>query len=72
MIRNLTVMLSALLALLVVAPAEGASRFTIRGAGFGHGVGMCQIGAIGMAERGAAYDHILRHYYPGSRVKRLY
>jgi stage II sporulation protein D len=48
------------------------TAFVFKGAGFGHGVGMCQLGAIGMAER--RYDHkaILDHYYPGSAVRRLY
>lgn len=45
---------------------------TLRGAGFGHGSGMCQQGAIGMAEAGADYRAILRHYYVGSAVKRVF
>lgn len=48
------------------------TAFEFRGAGFGHGVGMCQVGAIGMAERGIPYTGILTHYYPGSRIKRFY
>lgn len=44
----------------------------LRGAGWGHGVGMCQMGAIGRAERGASHLAILRHYYPGSELRRLY
>jgi stage II sporulation protein D len=63
---------SALLALaaclVAVTPAHGAARFTIRGAGFGHGVGMSQYGALGYAEHGAAYDEILRHYYSGTAL----
>lgn len=47
-------------------------RFTLKGAGFGHGVGMCQTGAAGMALRGAKYKSILSHYYSGSRIRRLY
>jgi len=47
-------------------------RFTFRGAGFGHGVGMCQIGAIGRAEAGQDYRTILEHYYHGARVQRIY
>ena len=43
-----------------------------RGQGFGHGVGMCQWGARGMAQGGRRYDEILRFYYPGSRVMRIY
>ncbi len=48
------------------------SRFVIRGAGWGHGVGLCQIGAAMMAERGYTYREILRHYYPGADLKTLY
>ncbi|MBI4510601.1 MAG: SpoIID/LytB domain-containing protein, partial [Deltaproteobacteria bacterium] len=46
--------------------------WTIDGAGFGHGVGMCQTGAIGMAEAGHDYRRILKHYFPGSHVRKLY
>jgi stage II sporulation protein D len=46
--------------------------FVIRGAGFGHGVGMCQLGAIGRADQSATFQDILRHYYPGTRLHRLY
>jgi stage II sporulation protein D len=42
------------------------------GRGWGHGVGMCQMGAIGMAEAGYHHAAILKHYYPGSMVKRVY
>ena len=40
------------------------------GAGLGHGVGMCQFGAMGMARQGAAAEEILAHYYPGCAVAR--
>ncbi len=50
---------------------EGDS-FVFRGAGFGHGVGMCQMGAIGMASAGKAHDKILGHYYRGTHLHRLY
>jgi SpoIID/LytB domain protein len=46
--------------------------FHFRGAGFGHGVGMCQLGAIGMAQAHKAVADILRHYYPNSRIHALY
>jgi SpoIID/LytB domain protein len=46
--------------------------FAIRGAGFGHGVGMCQMGAIGMASAGKSHTQILAHYYRGSHLHRLY
>ena len=42
------------------------------GRGWGHGVGMCQVGAYGMALDGATYEEILRKYYKGIEVKRLY
>lgn len=47
-------------------------RFTLVGAGWGHGVGLCQIGAAMMGEKGYAYTSILEHYYPNAEVKRLY
>jgi len=50
---------------------QGAT-FVIRGAGYGHGVGMCQMGAIGMAGAGKPYAQILGHYYRGSHLHRLY
>jgi stage II sporulation protein D len=46
----------------------GKARFTIRGAGFGHGVGLSQYGAYGFAQHGTAYDRILRHYYTGTEL----
>ena len=56
--RNITIMLAALLALLVAAPADAANRFTIRGAGFGHGVGMSQYGAMGYAKQEIGRAHV--------------
>jgi SpoIID/LytB domain protein len=47
-------------------------HFTLYGAGWGHGVGLCQIGAALMAERGHAYENILTHYYPGATLHLLY
>lgn len=44
----------------------------IEGKGFGHGVGMCQFGAMGMAKKGKTYRDILRHYYPGTRITKVY
>lgn len=46
--------------------------FTLYGAGWGHGVGLCQIGAAVMADRGYAWHEILRHYYPGADTIRKY
>ena len=47
-------------------------RFEIIGAGWGHGVGLCQIGAAVMGEQGYAYNDILLHYYQGAKIKQLY
>jgi stage II sporulation protein D len=38
------------------------------GRGYGHGIGMCQDGAKGMAQAGNSYQKILKHYYPGSKL----
>ena len=48
------------------------SRFILTGAGWGHGVGLCQIGAAVMGEQGYKYEEILSHYYPGSMIERQY
>jgi stage II sporulation protein D len=67
--RNLCI-LSLTGALIACAPAsaEAAKRFTIRGAGFGHGVGMSQYGAMGYASNGWDYRRILAHYYTGTEL----
>ncbi len=46
--------------------------FIFAGAGWGHGVGMCQTGAAGMAEKGFSAEEILKHYYPLAQLKREY
>ncbi|MBN1548535.1 MAG: SpoIID/LytB domain-containing protein [Syntrophaceae bacterium] len=46
--------------------------FLIKGAGWGHGVGMCQTGAAMMALTGKKYHDILTHYYPGAQIRRIY
>lgn len=48
------------------------SRFILTGAGWGHGVGLCQIGAAVMGEQGYNYQEILSHYYPGSNLEKQY
>ena len=58
----------------LAAPAHAASpkgTLIIRGAGFGHGVGMSQYGAYGYAQHGWTYDQILAHYYTGTQLGRL-
>lgn len=54
--------------------AEGGDLvgIIIRGGGYGHGVGLCQTGAIGAAQRGLTYADILAHYYPGTLVVQLW
>lgn len=47
-------------------------QFVLTGAGWGHGVGLCQIGAAMMGEKGYAYDEILAHYYRGAVIKKIY
>lgn len=46
--------------------------FLLTGAGWGHGVGLCQIGAAVMGEQGYTYDQILLHYYKGANIRRFY
>lgn len=51
-----------------VLPDSGDGRIRLRGTGWGHGVGMCQWGAIGLARQGLDFEEILAHYYPGTQV----
>ena len=46
--------------------------FDIQGAGWGHGVGLCQIGAAVMGDQGYSYDTILKHYYPGAQIEKAW
>jgi SpoIID/LytB domain protein len=64
-----TVLLTALLASVAApAAADAAVRHVIRGAGYGHGIGMSQYGAYGYALEGAKYPGILAHYYKGTSI----
>ena len=47
-------------------------KFILTGAGWGHGVGLCQIGAAVMSTQGYNYDQILLHYYRGAEIKKIY
>lgn len=47
-------------------------QFTLTGAGWGHGVGLCQIGAAMMAEKGYNYEEILHHYFPDTKINKKY
>ncbi|KAF5047887.1 Stage II sporulation protein [anaerobic digester metagenome] len=52
---------------------EGVPQlFTLTGAGWGHGVGLCQIGAAMMAEKGYSYEEILHHYFPDTKINNKY
>jgi len=62
-------------AFVVSAVRDGAGtpiRFSLRGAGWGHGVGLCQIGAAVMAVKGFTAEAILQHYFPAASLRRLY
>lgn len=52
--------------------SEFPERFSLIGAGWGHGVGLCQIGAAVMADRGHGHEEILSHYFAGARISGLY
>lgn len=53
-------------------PKGRPTAWVFTGGGWGHGVGMCQVGAIGRAEAGQNYREILGHYYSGAQVARIY
>jgi len=55
-----------------VGSPDKPDAFTLKGAGWGHGVGLCQIGAAVMAWKGIGHEEILEHYYPGSVLTRVY
>ena len=52
--------------------SDGELKFILRGAGWGHGVGLCQIGAAVMGEKGYSYEEILKHYFRGSELEKRY
>ena len=60
----------------VVSAEYGAEKevekFIFHGAGWGHGVGLCQIGAAVMAEKGFKAEEILKHYFPSTRIEKIY
>ena len=47
-------------------------RFMLNGRGWGHGVGLCQIGAAVMGAKGIPYTDILKHFYTGVDIEKLY
>jgi stage II sporulation protein D len=56
---------------LITAITAESGALRIEGRGWGHGLGMCQMGALGRARAGWRHDAILEHYYPGTRVTRI-
>lgn len=70
--RNGSMLRSTLFKVARYGPKENPLGFMLIGAGNGHGVGMCQWGAIGMAHQGYDYRQILQHYYRGTHVRKLY
>jgi stage II sporulation protein D len=68
MLRGTRLIPLALACALVVPAAASAKVWIVKGAGFGHGVGMSQYGAYGYAKHGFAYDRILTHYYTGTTI----
>jgi stage II sporulation protein D len=70
----------------ILTPMRGgilnSSKFDVRmtpdggvvaeGGGWGHGIGMCQVGAMGRARAGQNYRTILRTYYPGTEIRKVY
>jgi stage II sporulation protein D len=65
-------LLSTLFQLYVQRQGGEVVKVTAAGAGSGHGVGMCQWGAVGRARAGQTYQQILATYYPGTRLERIY
>jgi len=51
---------------------RGADQIILHGLGWGHGVGLCQVGAAALAARGDGYERILAHYYPTTTLKKIY
>jgi peptidoglycan hydrolase-like amidase len=70
--RTLGGLKSTLFSVATEGPSTAPTAFVLHGAGFGHGVGMCQVGAIGMAERRSSLQQILAHYFPGATIHALY
>lgn len=53
-------------------PDGSIAKFTFHGRGFGHGIGLCQVGAFGMARAGRSHEEILKHYYQGVEIRKAY
>jgi stage II sporulation protein D len=53
-------------------PDGGIASFIFNGRGWGHGIGLCQVGAFGMARAGRSYEEILKTYYQGVQIRKAY
>ncbi|UCZ52983.1 SpoIID/LytB domain-containing protein [Bacillus shivajii] len=69
---NLSPLLSTLFFIEPIMGKQEVVGFEVYGGGWGHGVGMSQTGAVGMAEKGADYEEILKHYYQGIDLDTIY
>ncbi len=63
---------SAFIAIKEMKPGEIPVKFVLKGAGWGHGVGLCQIGAAVMGARGYDFDAILLHYFKAAKIQKIY
>ena len=63
---------SAFINILDLDDNEIIKSITLEGAGWGHGVGLCQIGALGMALKHKTSSEILTHYFPSTKIKKMY
>jgi stage II sporulation protein D len=71
-VRNLLGLRESLVVFEIQRAASGAIEAVVfAGKGWGHGVGLCQVGAYGMALRGESYESILTHYYRGAALERI-
>lgn len=68
---NPSILRSALFELELVRDGSRLREVAVRGRGFGHGIGLCQTGALGMAAAGVSWREILAHYYPGTTLEEV-
>src|SRR5215204_1209651 len=66
--RGIRLLLAVLACALAIPAAASAKVWIVKGAGFGHGVGLSQYGAYGYAKHGIKFDQILTHYYTGTTI----
>ena len=69
MLKRVVTLTAAILAIACTGTAGGAERWSMRGAGWGHGIGLSQWGSYGFAKQGAGYREIVDHYYRDTRIE---